>query len=66
MLHKQVKELFTEIFPFILALASAAGGLISYAFATFETKELSKERHTALDGRLERIENKIDQILMRP
>lgn len=55
-----------DVLPFALALLSAAGGLISYAFATFETKELSKERQGSIDKRLERIENKIDQILLRP
>lgn len=52
-----------EMLPFILALLSACGGLISYAFATFETKELSKERYSTLEARLERIETKLDRVL---
>ena len=49
----------------ISALIASAMALVSWCYETFETKEISRERQTQIERRLERIENKIDSIRTR-
>lgn len=49
----------------ISALIASAMALVSWSYETFETKEVSRERHTEIQRRLERIESKIDAIRAR-
>lgn len=49
----------------ISALIASAMALVSWSYETFETKEISRERQTQIERRLERIENKIDSIRTR-
>ena len=48
---------------FAVTLISAAGGITVAAFGTFETKDHAEETRTAIERRLERIENKLDLML---
>ncbi len=45
-------------------LVSAAVGCVVFAFSTFETKEDKLDFQGRTDLRLERMENKIDQLLL--
>lgn len=47
------------------ALIASSMALVSWSYETFETKEIAKERQSAIEYRLERIENKIDAIRAR-
>jgi len=49
----------------LLALAVISGtlALSAAAFATFETKDHSKENRESIERRLERIEEKLDRLL---
>jgi hypothetical protein len=49
----------------ISASIASAMALVSWSYETFETKEISRERQTQIERRLERIENKIDSIRTR-
>ena len=48
---------------FGITLVSAAGGITVAAFSTFETKDHAEETRTAIERRLERIENKLDLMI---
>ncbi len=45
------------------ALVAATFVVITFAYASFETKEHAKETRDALDKRLERMEDKMDAML---
>lgn len=47
------------------ALIASSMALVSWSYETFETKEISRERQTELQRRLERIESKIDSLRTR-
>lgn len=47
------------------ALIASSMALVSWSYETFETKELSNERQSTIERRLERIETKIDSLRTR-
>jgi len=46
----------------ISALIASSMALVSWSYETFETQEISRDRQTSIERRLERIENKIDTL----
>ena len=53
------------VIQLVLTLASVLGGgaaMVGWAYGNFEQKDFARERLVATEKRLERIENKIDQL----
>jgi predicted DNA-binding transcriptional regulator len=57
-----------EITVYVKLIATLIGmiaGVITYSFSTFATKEMVEKTHDQMDKRLERIENKLDQFILK-
>lgn len=52
-----------EKLSILVAVLSMGGGVVAYAFVTFESKEDSRDQRKEVFQRLERIETKIDTII---
>jgi hypothetical protein len=58
----------SAVIRLLVLLGTVCGGgiaMVGWAYATFDTKEAGKERLERQDRRLERIEEKIDQLIER-
>jgi predicted DNA-binding transcriptional regulator len=55
----------TVYVKFIATLIGMIAGVITYSFSTFATKEMVEKTHDQMDKRLERIENKLDQFILK-
>lgn len=54
-----------QVIAIITGLIASSVSVCVWAFDTFETKELSRERLARIEQRLDRIESKIDRIIER-
>lgn len=54
-----------QVIATLTGLIASSVSVCVWAFDTFETKELSKERLGRIEQRLDRIEAKIDRIIER-
>lgn len=58
-------EIILKWILFGVTIAGSFLGLASYSFSTFETVSHAESTQAQMDKRLERIENKIDAILLK-
>lgn len=49
----------------IVMVAGLVAGVSVWAYSTFETEEHAEQQKTTIERRLERIENKVDELLRR-
>lgn len=56
---------YSLIFKIMAPTIIVVGSIMSYGFGHFETREHSQETRDATSKRLERIEDKLDQLLYR-
>jgi len=54
-----------QVIAILIGLIASSVSVCVWAFDTFETKEMSKERLGRIELRLDRIEAKIDRIIER-
>lgn len=52
-----------QVIALLTGLIASSVSICVWAFDTFETKELSRERLTRIELRLDRIEAKIDRLI---
>lgn len=49
----------------LIVVAGLVAGVSVWAYSTFETQDASSEAKTTIERRLDRIENKVDELLRR-
>jgi hypothetical protein len=64
-MRREREETFLDFAMMVIGIISAGALVVNWAFGTFESKASAENKGITLEKRLERIENKIDQILER-
>ena len=53
------------LFQLVVVVAGLVAGVSVWAYSTFETQEAAEGKRAGIEKRLDRIENKVDELLRR-